>query len=411
MFINDYDDLPLEAIVYCIGQCNYGGRVTDDKDRRCLLSIMDIFFNDEILTNGDYSFSPSGDYKVPPQGSYESYIDFIKTLPQIPHPEIFGMHANADISKDTKEVNGLFNAILLTLPRASGGGGKSTNDIVDELCESILKDVPPPFDTEMVGKKYPVLYEESMNTVLTQECVRFNRLIAVVRGTLSNIRKAIVGLVVMSEELEAIFEAMTIGKIPGKWAKSSYPSLKPLGSYVADLSDRLKTLQNWIDNGKPAVFWLSGFFFTQAFLTGIAQNYARKYTIAIDKLVFEFKVRSEIEAKDRDSVAEGLEDAALTYGLFLEGARWDRQASQLAESLPKVLFDTLPLLQLTPVQMDKREIVPSYACPVYKTSERKGVLATTGHSSNFVMMVDLPTDLPESHWINRGTAFLCGLDN
>lgn len=67
-----------------------------------------------------------------------------------------------------------------------------------------------------------------------KELVRFNRLIDVVRETLVNVQKAVKGEVVMSPELEEIQNSMLVGKVPTAWTSRSYPSLKPLGSYVTD---------------------------------------------------------------------------------------------------------------------------------------------------------------------------------
>jgi len=44
--------------------------------------------------------------------------------------------------------------------------------------------------------------------------------------------------------------------------------LKPLASWIIDLKERIAFLNNWIDKGTPQVFWISGLFFPQAFITG-----------------------------------------------------------------------------------------------------------------------------------------------
>ncbi len=126
------------------------------------------------------------------------------------------------------------------------------------------------------------MYRESMNTVLTQEVSRFNKLIAVIRSSLKDISLSLQGLILMNAALEKTAKSLVDGKVPEMWMAKSYPSLKPLGSYIKDLKERLDFFNTWIAKGKPQAFWICGFYFTQSFLTGVLQNYARKYTIPID---------------------------------------------------------------------------------------------------------------------------------
>ena len=88
MFIDAYDEPPLVALTYLTGECNYGGRVTDDRDRRLILSLLSIFYCSDVIDDDNYKLSTSGLYSVPASGSYETFLAYIRSLPHTPHPEV-----------------------------------------------------------------------------------------------------------------------------------------------------------------------------------------------------------------------------------------------------------------------------------------------------------------------------------
>jgi len=270
---------------------NYGGRVTDDKDSRLISTILRSFICAETLDVG-HALSKSGVYYTIEPGDKEEYLEYIKKLPLNPQPEAFGLHDNAEITTYINETIVLLQNALSMQPKSSGGGtGKSREDVIGEQAESLERRAPPPFSLEKVSKQFPTSYEESMNTVLFQECVRYNRLLTEMASGLKLVQKALVGEIVMTEELEKMSDAIYNNQVPPTWQKKGFLSLKPLASWIEDCNKRIDFLNDWIKGGTPIVYWVSGFFFPQAFFTGNLQNYARSNTIAVDKISFGFEFK------------------------------------------------------------------------------------------------------------------------
>ena len=94
------------------------------------------------------------------------------------------------------------------------------------------------------------------------------------------------------------------------------------------------------------------------------------------------------------------------------GGAWDRAANVLTEQRPKVLFENMPTMQLLPLLATEIKLEHGdYPVPLYKTSARRGTLSTTGHSTNFVMQMVVPSRKSEAHWVKRGVALLTQLDD
>jgi dynein heavy chain len=95
----------------------------------------------------------------------------------------------------------------------------------------------------------------------------------------------------------------------------------------------------------------------------------------------------------------------------LAGVRcgYDAGKRVLCESAPKVLYVPAPVFWMEAKKIDEMKVFQHYNCPVYRTADRRGVLATTGHSTNFLKFMRIPSVNPEAHWILRGVCMLCSL--
>lgn len=213
IFVDEYPEkVPLDALNYLTGECNYGGRVTDDKDRTLMEVILAKFYCEDCYASDAYRFSPSGLYYAPKHCDFDGYIDYIKKMPNYQDPEAYGFHENAAITKNQNNTNNMLETILSTQGSGGGGGGGASSDAaIKKVADNILAEIPKNFDIKEAEKLYPISYNQSMNTVLTQELDRFNGLISIIRRSLQDLKKAIKGEVLMSAALEAAFNSLLIG--------------------------------------------------------------------------------------------------------------------------------------------------------------------------------------------------------
>ncbi|ORX87336.1 hypothetical protein BCR32DRAFT_215454 [Anaeromyces robustus] len=446
--MNDYQTIQWDALLYLTGEITFGGRVTDDWDRRALKCILRKYYCKEILGN-KYLLSPNGVYYVPEEEDLYLVKKYIDTLPYTEDPSVFGMHENANISYQIQETKRVIKTIVDIQPRlVSSGGGKSNEEIVTDLANTMLNEWPALLVIEMpseanqessiedengepvsqstsslkfmnsgVTEMMKVLFQRdengrilnSLSTVLSQECVRFNKLLSTVKLSLENLIKAIKGFVVMSQELESVFNSLLNNEVPHAWSNVAYLSLKPLGGWVTDLHRRIRFMAEWIEFGQPVTFWLPGFFFPQGFLTGTLQNHARKYNIPIDTLKFAYEIVPTNEDGTLVDPDSPIEDGVLVEGLYIEGAHYDRDSKLLQDSYAMEMHSLMPVIRFLPTEHIQNE-PNQYVCPLYKTSDRAGTLSTTGHSTNFIVAVNLPSDKSPDYWISRGVALLCQPD-
>lgn len=313
-------------------------------------------------------------------------------------PAAFGQHTNAEITSQIMDTNELLYSILSLQPAVVSAEGGNAEQQILELIAQLREGIPNSIDVNAL--KHKTRADDSpLTVVLIQEVQRYNILLDKLRTSLEQLDKGIKGFVVISPELEEMMGSLNQNVVPQAWS-FAYFSLKPLGSWNADLKMRYEFFETWAQKGAPFVFVISYFTYPTGFTTSLLQKYSRKAgSQSIDKLEFDF-IPTQKPVSD---ITEVVKDGAFITGLSLEGAKWNADKQCLMEPDVMELSCPMPVLHFKPIPKRTKALQNIYECPCYYYPIRQGV----GARDSWMLRIDLKSgDQASEFWVKRGTALV-----
>lgn len=165
-FLEKYEHVPYRVLEHLTGHINYGGRITDDWDRRLVMTLLASIMTEDILSDS-YELAPGELYRSPPAGSRSDYMAAIMSMPTNAPPALFGLHENADIACAQQVTNSMCDTLLSLQARVAGRVGTSREDILAETTKGILEIGLSPFDLEQVCTCCWLLWKLHVSCALT----------------------------------------------------------------------------------------------------------------------------------------------------------------------------------------------------------------------------------------------------
>lgn len=207
----------------------------------------------------------------------------------------------------------------------------------------MLTKVPPPYDPYAVRERLRIMgHQESMNIFLRQEIDRIQRILLLVRQTLDDLLLAIDGVIIMNEQLRDALDNIYDARVPTVWKRGSWASAS-LGFWFTELIERNAQLHSWCFRRRPVMFWMTGFFNPQGFLTAMRQEVARAHKgWALDMITLHNDVTQMVAEDCKVAPVEGV----YIYGLYLDGAGWDKRKVRLQEATNKILYSPMPVIHV-----------------------------------------------------------------
>jgi dynein heavy chain, axonemal len=357
------------------------------------------------------------DCVLPEWGDLENYVQMVESLPLVNSPAVFGLHPNAEIGYYSNAVKDMWvNLISLQPRRAASGEGMSREDYIGITARDIYTKIPL---TSLDVGSYDLLQTRSMlerrngdgivdgvitpcQVVLLQELERWNNLVKRMALSLQDLQRALIGEIGMSDELDSLGDSLFNGFIPRMWLRLAPDTQKPLGGWMGHYTRRYRQYDDWINQGEPAVMWMSGLHIPESYLTALVQTTCRLRSWPLDKSTLYTVVTKFTEVEG----LEHLESGCYVTGMYLEGAAWDYENSELRVQDPKVLVVELPIMQIIPVEASKLKLHNTFRTPVYVTQARRNAMGV-----GLVFEADLATHEHTSHWVLQGVSLCLNIDS
>uniref|UniRef100_A0A8C4UNG2 Dynein axonemal heavy chain 10 n=1 Tax=Falco tinnunculus TaxID=100819 RepID=A0A8C4UNG2_FALTI len=398
-------EIPWNSLKYLIGEVMYGGRAIDSFDRRILTVYMDEYLGDFLFdTFQVFHFYKNDkvDYKIP-QGTVKGdFVEAIESLPLYNTPEVYGLHANAEIGYYTQAVRNIWSHLLELQPQTGETGTGITRDkYIANVAKDIENKIPQVFDLDQIRKRFGTDVSPT-TVVLLQELKRFNKLITWMAKSLAELQHALAGEVGMSSELDDVAQALFNGQIPAIWRQLAPDTLKTLGNWIVFFRARYNQYTSWVEEGEPKVMWLSGLHVPESYLMALVQATCRKNKWPLEHSTFYTEVTKYRTAEE---ITEESAQGCFVSGLFLEGADWDMEHGCLAKSKPRVPVVELPILKIIPTEAHRLRLQNTLRTPVYTTSQRRDAMG-----AGLVFEADLHTKKHISHWVLPGVCLTLNAD-
>lgn len=162
------------------------------------------------------------------------------------------------------------------------------------------------------------------------------------RTTLKDLLLAIEGTIIMSEQLRDALDNIFNARVPTVWKRGSWLS-SSLGFWFTELLERNAQFESWCFDSRPIVFWMSGFFNPQGFLTAMKQEVARAHHgWALDQV----SMHNDVLKMNADEFKKPPKEGVFVHGLYIDGAGWDRKCAKLIEATNKVLYTFMPVVHI-----------------------------------------------------------------